>query len=225
MKKLLFLGRDDGLRKALLGQFKVEGFSYQHHAKTAEDYKNVSALEQTLITERPDVLIVYPPHQSRGQFLDSTAAEWEEAISQNIEATTFILQAALKIFAGSNSGGRIIVLSHVSALAPMNGLSLMGTTLGALNALVKMLALKLTPHRVTVNSVAVGPLAASLELPQGATERLRQDTPIQVDDFEDAAALCLLLCSDEARHLTGQQLRADGGFLLTRGSGSSPYAQ
>ena len=225
MKKLLFLGRDDVLSKALLERFETDGFSCQHLVKDAEAYKAISDLEHALSTEQQDVLVVYPPYQGRGRFLDSTASAWEEALSQNVEATTYILQAALKSFSTSSSGGRIIVLNHVSALAPLQGLSLMGTTLSALNALVKMLALELAPHDATVNSVAVGPLAAGLELSQQANERLEQDTPLATDAFEAAADLCLFMCSDSARHLTGQVLRADGGFLLTRGSGVSPYTQ
>lgn len=224
MKKLLFLGRDDALSKGLLERFNAEDFSCQYLAKDAEAYKNISKLEHALTTEQPDVLIVYPPYQGRGRFLDSTASAWEEALGQNVEATTYILQAALKTFSTSSSGGRIILLNHVSALAPLQGLSLMGTTLSALNALVKMLALELAPHDATVNSVAVGPFAAGLELAQQANERLEQDTPLKTDEFEAAADLCLLLCSKGARHWTGQVLRADGGFLLTRGSGVSPYA-
>lgn len=98
----------------------------------------------------------------------------------------------------------------------------MGTTLSAVTVLVKMLALELAPD-VTVNSVAVGPLAAGLKLPDEAVARLVRDTPLG-EGFEAVAEVCLFLASEAARHLTGQTLPVEGGFLLTRGDGVSPYA-
>ena len=135
---------------------------------------------------------------------------------------TYLLQAAGKYFRTKKSG-RVIVLSHVSALAPLRGLSLLGTTLSAVSALVKMLALELAPN-VTVNSVALGPLLEGLELSESSAQRLRGDTPLEHDTLSAAAEVCLFLSSEAGRHLTGQTLPVEGGFLLTRGSGISPYA-
>jgi len=114
------------------------------------------------------------------------------------------------------------VLSHVAALAPLRGLSLLGTTLSAVSALVKMLALELAPY-TTVNAVALGPLAQGLELSDAAVDKLKEDTPFEQDPLTTAADVCLFLASEAGRHITGQTLPVEGGFLLTRGSGVSPY--
>ncbi len=225
-KKLVLVGRDDPLSGALLEAFTTHGYVCQslrlEDAGSADSITVAAKRHLTVLS--PDVVVICPSWRGRGAFLDSSAGEWQEALHENVEVVTYVMQAAADVFKASQKEGRIIVTSHVAALTPFRGLSLLGTTLAAVKALVKMLALELAPLKTTVNSVALGPLVEGLELPDASTDKLRQDTPLQDDMFTAAAEVCLFLASEAGGHLTGQTLPVEGGFLLTRASGGSPYA-
>lgn len=222
MGTLLFLGPDDALCRAVTDCFAEH--SYHVERVTPSQTPSSPARLESFFNERiPDVVMIRPSWQGRGAFLESTSGEWEEAIAQNIETVTLLLQAAAKRLATLQNGGRILVSSHVAALMPFHGLSLLGTTLAAVTALVKMLALEMAPHGITVNAVAGGP---GLEgLPQTSRERLHQDIPLKGDAARSLVSLCLFLASEGASHITGQTLSVEGGFLLTRGAGVSPYVE
>ena len=225
-KKLVLVGRDDPLSGALLGAFTAHGYACEvlrlEDAGSADSAPLV--IERRLTDLSPDVVVICPSWRGRGDFLDSSAEAWQEALYENVEVVTYVMQAAANVFKASQKEGRIIVTSHVGALTPFRGLSLLGTTLAAVKALVKMLALELAPIKTTVNSVALGPFMEGLELPDASTDKLKQDTPLQDDMLTAAAEVCLFLASKAGGHLTGQTLPVEGGFLLTRASGGSPYA-
>ena len=222
-RNLIFFGPTDALSEVVINHFAKHGYLVEETTAQEIDFLDPVKLEDFLNTVTPDVVMIYPSWQGRGAFLESTTEQWETAMSQNIEAVTYLLQASAKRLGALGRGGRIIVLSHVAALTPFNGLSILGTTLAAVKALIKMLAVELAPHGVTVNSVAAGPLLEGL--PQTSQQRLRDDTPLGGDANASLASLCLFLVSGGADHLTGQTLSVEGGFLLTRGPGVSPYAQ
>lgn len=222
-RTLLFFGSQDALAASVTQHFAEHGFVVEQVTQQDADFLDPTQLERVLSTKNPDVVVVRPSWQGRGSFLESTTREWESALGQNVEAVTYLLQASAQRLEGLGRGGRVIVLSHVAALAPFHGLSLLGTTLAAVTVLVKMLALELAPHQVTVNAVAAGPELEGLS--QASRSRLAADTPLGTDTRSSLASLCLFLASAGAQHITGQTLSVDGGFLLTRGTGLSPYAE
>ena len=222
-KTLMFFGPTDALSDAVTNHFARHDYLVERTTGQETDFLDPVKLGALLNTVTPDVVMIYPSWRGRGSFLESTGEQWETAIGQNIEAVTYLLQASAERLGALGKGGRIIVLSHVAALTPFNGLSVLGTTLAAVKALIKMLAVELAPYKITVNSVAAGPLLEGL--PQTSQQRLKDDTPLGGDANASSASLCLFLASGGADHITGQTLNVEGGFLLTRGSGVSPFAQ
>jgi 3-oxoacyl-[acyl-carrier protein] reductase len=83
-------------------------------------------------------------------------------------------------------------------------------------ALAKSCAADLAPYGVTVNSVSPGPIAT----PQTADlhsedvrERVRSRTPMgRYGTPEEVADVIAFLCSEDARFVTGHDLRVDGGL-------------
>lgn len=222
-RTLLFFGSEDAISEGVVRGFSEQGFVVRQVTGREVDFLDPAQLEHVLGAESPEVVVVYPSWRGHGSFLESTTTEWESSLAQNVEAVTYSLQAAAQQLEYLNKGGRIIVLSHVASLEPFQGLSILGTTLAAVKVLVKMLALELAPHNITVNAVAMGPGLEGLS--QTAQDRLAADTPFGAETRASLVNLCLFLASEGARHITGQTLNVDGGFLLTRGAGVSPYAE
>ena len=122
-------------------------------------------------------------------------------------------------------GGRIVALSYspgarTGGWQPFVG---MGPAKAALESISRYFAVALGRYGITVNTVSPGCSDESTiygQTPQefqdalkqwvesGWTPMRRQSTP------EDIADVCALLCSDEARFMTGQALTVDGGSSL-----------
>jgi 3-oxoacyl-[acyl-carrier protein] reductase len=83
-------------------------------------------------------------------------------------------------------------------------------------SLTRTLARELGPKGVTVNCVAPGMVRTEMaaNLPPAVLEKAISDTALgRIAEPEDVARVVLFLCSDAARHITGETIRVDGGQL------------
>jgi len=123
----------------------------------------------------------------------------------------------------ARGGGRIINITSISVKQPIQGLVLSNSLRAAVTALAKTLAAELAPDGILVNTVSPGFSDASTVV--GQTPQEWQDAMAQWVESgwtpmrrrsrpEDIADVCALLCSDEARFVTGQAIAVDGGASL-----------
>jgi NAD(P)-dependent dehydrogenase (short-subunit alcohol dehydrogenase family) len=220
-KPLLFYGPFDALSRPLLEQFEAQGMTVEALAVSPLEVVNPASARQYFAERSFTTLFIYPGWTMRGAFLSSSAAEWQASL-EALESLMYLLRAAAERLVALGGGGQLLLLSHLAALTPFQGLSRLGTMLGALRAFIKMMALELAPHRITVHGLALGPGLPGL--PAAASARLRADTPFGASRPQETVALCKVLLTEAGRQLSGQTLLLDGGFLLTRGSVVSPYA-
>ena len=90
-------------------------------------------------------------------------------------------------------------------------------TKGAAIALTKSLAIEYAPD-ILVNCVAPGWVDTEMCTPafaDGGRERITETIPLRrIPPAEDIAGPILFLCSDLARHLSGEILNVNGGSVL-----------
>src|SRR5207248_3864563 len=87
----------------------------------------------------------------------------------------------------------------------------------ALIGLTRSAAVDLGPSNVNVNAVAPGFVKTDLlsTLPREVLERAEHESVLgRVAEPEDVARVIAFLCSEAARHITGQVIVVDGGLLL-----------
>ena len=113
--------------------------------------------------------------------------------------------------------GSIITVGWDQAETGMEGDSgeLFGATKAAVMAFSRSLALSLAPH-VRVNNVAPGWIKAAWgdTAPTLWQERVIRETPLGCWGLpDDIAGACNFLVSEDARFLTGQTLRVNGGAI------------
>lgn len=148
--------------------------------------------------------------------------KWQLAFDTQARAFFICARTAAKFMTG---GGRIIGLSYsiggrTGGWQPWVG---MGSAKAAMDSISRYFAVALGRHGITVNTVSPGFSDASTVV--GQTPREWQDamnhwvgsgwTPMRRRCApEDIADVCALLCSDEARLMTGQTLTVDGGASL-----------
>jgi 3-oxoacyl-[acyl-carrier protein] reductase len=123
--------------------------------------------------------------------------------------------------------GRIVQITSVSVLQPVENLFLSSVMRPAVHALTRNLALDGAPRGVTVNSVAPGYhttsavellIAKKIEQTGCTREEVLADWTAEIPlgrlgEPEELAALVLFLMSVRAGYITGQCLVSDGGWV------------
>lgn len=236
MDEVLYIGTSDRVARAALARFRRDGLAPYHLAPRGArvegagaevDPLDPEAWRSALAEREPRVVLLSPPWHGMGTFVDTSVDDWQEALAQNVEAATYALQATARRMIERDTGGHVLALLHAAVLAPYRGLSVYGTTLAALQALLRMLAVELAPHGIAVNAVAPGfaeggPLRCSDE----ALAVVRADTPRgDLVRPEEVAEACALLARIAGVSVTGTVLPVHGGQGLTRGRvGPTPFA-
>ena len=89
---------------------------------------------------------------------------------------------------------------------------------GAMISMVKGLALELAAHQININAVAPGWIDTEMTaLPYAGDGRRKIEANIpvgRVASADDIAGPIVFLCSDLARHITGEIMNINGGSVL-----------
>ena len=144
---------------------------------------------------------------------DITGADWDELFASNARAPLFLAQAAAPQL--RQRGGGIVNLVDIYAERPLPDHPLYVMAKAALLALTRSLARDLAPQ-VRVNAVAPGAILWPQQAPaEDEQQRLLAATALgRLGTPEDIAGAVLYLLRD-ARYVTGEILRVDGGRWLT----------
>ena len=164
---------------------------------------------------RLDILVANAGISKAAPIEDHTVAEFDRLFAVNVRAPFFLVQQLLPVL---GEGSSIVLLSSLAARTAVGTLSAYAATKGAIDALVKHLALALGERGIRVNAVAPGVIDTDMssftktEAGQAVTLGMQALKRIaQPDDVADAVAF---LASDAARWITGDTLRVDGGSRL-----------
>jgi 3-oxoacyl-[acyl-carrier protein] reductase len=156
---------------------------------------------------------IWPPEDT--PISEMSDDRWHRTMDANLHSIFYTSRAAAKRL---RDDGRLVL---VSSTAAQRGEAYHGdyaATKGAMVALVKGLCIELAPRRITVNSVAPGWIDTEMSasaLEGDERERIVASIPIgRIATSEDVAGPILFLCTDLARHLTGEILNVNGGAVL-----------
>lgn len=124
----------------------------------------------------------------------------------------FAMQTAAKELA---EGGRIVSTSTGGTAMTMAGAGAYTGSKAAIEQFSAALAKELGSRQITVNCVSPGATDTDgLVLPQAAIDQMIEQTPLgRLGKPEDIADVVAFLCSDDARWITGQNIRVTGGII------------
>jgi len=145
-----------------------------------------------------------------------TDAQWDDVIGVNLTGTFLYNRAVAQVFK-ERKGGRIVNIASINGLRGKFGQGNYAASKGGVIALTKTLARELGRFNVNVNVVAPGMVMTDMArtLPQGVIETAVDETALgRLATPEDCADVVAFLCSDRARHVTGEVIRVDGGQYL-----------
>lgn len=175
-----------------------------------------------------DILVNNAGVSYKKHFLDLTEADFEEFSSVNFRSTTFLTQAVARNMVKHNVAGSIWTVTSVNGIRPGVGLSLYGATKGALEILMKGVAMELGPHNIRVNTLAVGAIQTDINRAVWENPDLLQEVvdgiPAGRLGQPDEIANVLVDLITSGTYMTGSTITIDGGLLLMRGYGKpKPY--
>lgn len=123
--------------------------------------------------------------------------------------------------------GRIVAIGSSAVQQPIPGLATSSMFRAALASYLKLLADEVAPDGVTVNMVLPGRIATDRVAQIDARNASQANVPVEevrrsseasiplrrYGAPEEVAAAVAFVCGDDARYVTGEQIRVDGGLL------------
>jgi 3-oxoacyl-[acyl-carrier protein] reductase len=141
--------------------------------------------------------------------------QWRRTMAVNLDAIFYCTRAAARVM---KPDGRIVLIGSTAGQRGEAGHADYAASKGALISLVKGVAVELAPRGITVNCVAPGWIDTEMAaLPYQGEGRARIEAGIplgRVASADDIAGPVVFLCSDLARHITGEILNVNGGAVL-----------
>ena len=146
---------------------------------------------------------------------EMTSEQWRRTVGDNLDSVFFTTRAAIRAM---NDHGRVVLIASTAGQRGEAYHADYAATKGAIISMVKSLAPELGKRGITVNSVAPGWVETEMCAPvfaNGGRERIAAAIPIgRIAEPRDIAGPILFLCSDFARHVTGEILNVNGGSVL-----------
>jgi NAD(P)-dependent dehydrogenase (short-subunit alcohol dehydrogenase family) len=145
-------------------------------------------------------------------FTSYTPDDFRALSSTNLEGFIYITQFAIKQMVAQQTGGSIVSITTTMAQHPIAGVnsSIPMITKGGLESVTRCLAMEYAKDRIRVNAVAPGVVDTPMHK-NDSREFDRSLSPlgglIESQDIADA-----VLYLTEARQVTGEVLRVDGGM-------------
>ncbi len=143
---------------------------------------------------------------------------WDKVLDTNLKGTWAICRAAVPILKRGQRG-RIVCISSTAGQRGEAFYSNYAAAKGGQIAFTKSLAAELAPAGITVNAVAPGwvdtEMTAAVFADAVRRAEIERSIPLgRVASADDVAWPTLFLCSEWARHITGEVLSVNGGSVL-----------
>jgi 3-oxoacyl-[acyl-carrier protein] reductase len=191
------------------------GLAVQADVSSHEDAHN---MVQTVIREfgRLDIMVCNAGINWDGVIWKMSEEQWDTVINVNLKGYFNYNKAAAVIFKEQKSG-KIVNISSINGMRGRFAQTNYTASKGGEIALSKSLARELGKFNVNVNVVAPGLIWTDMarNMPPEARNRSQNETAVgRLGTPEECADVVTFLCSDRARHITGEIIKVDGGQYM-----------
>ena len=170
------------------------------------------------ITGDIDILILNASIQYRKAWDEISDEEFDRQIAVNFKSSLKLIQKYVP-YMKEQKWGRVVTVGSVQQAKPHKDMLVYAATKAAQNNMVMNLAKQLASFNITVNNVAPGVIETPRNFDALADEEYVKTVLAgipcgHIGKAKDCAVLMLLLCSDEGKYMTGENIFIDGGMKL-----------
>jgi len=193
-------------RRAVIVQADVSSFA------------DAQAMVQKVLDEfsRLDILVNNAGVNWDGVVWKMTEEQWDRVIEVDLKGTFNYTRAVAPIFREQESG-KIVNITSINGLRGKFGQTNYSAAKAGVIGFTKACARELGRYNVNVNAVAPGLIET--EMVQQAPEQVREMALAEIvlgrlGLPEEVAYVVTFLCTERARHITGQVIQVDGGQYI-----------
>ena len=181
-------------------------------------YKDAQNMVQAVVREfgRLDILVCNAGINWDGVIWKMSEEQWDTVINVNLKGYFNYNKAAALVFKDQKSG-KIVNISSINGLRGKFAQTNYAASKGGEIAMSKSLARELGKFNVNVNVVAPGMVMTDMarSIPPEFLVKAMDETALgRFATAEECANVVAFLCSDRARHITGEVIKVDGGQYM-----------
>lgn len=142
--------------------------------------------------------------------------QWDRVIEVNLKGFFNYIRAVAPVLKEQGSG-KIVNITSINGLRGKFGQTNYSASKAGIIGLTKALAREMGRYNVNVNAVAPGLIETEMvkEAPESVKEMALAEIVLgRLGQPEEVAWVVTFLCSDKARHITGQVIQVDGGQYI-----------
>ncbi len=142
--------------------------------------------------------------------------DWDDVININLKGYFIYNKLAASHFKEQRSG-KIINITSINGLRGKFGQCNYSASKGGIIALTKALAKEVGKFNINVNAVAPGMVMTEMakNIPPEFLQKAIDETVLgRIATTEDIANVVTFLCTEKARHITGEVIKVDGGQYI-----------
>ena len=181
----------------------------------ADGPSKVAKQARSIIGDRLNILVANAGVSKAATIEEMTVEDFDKLFAVNVRAPYFLVQQLLPVL---GEGSSVILVSSLGAHAAVGTLSAYAATKGAIDTLVKYFAAALGPRGIRVNAVAPGVIDTDMsnlvKTDEGKSFVLGMQALKRIGQPDDVGSVVAFLASQDARWITGDTIRVDGGSKL-----------
>jgi 3-oxoacyl-[acyl-carrier protein] reductase len=215
---LTYLEPEEQEAKSVVKTIEALGRRCEKYVIEISDFAAVQELVRKVHGDfgRLDILINNAGTNWDGVVWKMTEEQWDRVIDVDLKGAFNTIRAAAPIFKEQQSG-RIVNIASINAMRGRFGQANYAAAKAGMIGLTKTVAKELGRYQVTVNAVAPGMIETDMikTMPEEFRQKSLAETVLdRLGKPEDVAHLVSFLCSEKARHITGEVIKVDGGQYI-----------